>query len=651
MRFRLNLITLALAGVSSVAMAGGYSLQEANTDKVNTDKWACKRCTVEYGTRGSVGIAAGMVESNNERSANTFGAEDGAVGAVNSDLHYLAESGYQASLEARNLGMDNGEATLSAGHGDTWNVALEYGKLVWVDNANAQTEYLPVGDTLVKGDLTDVELKTERERYGMAFDFGGEMWQTFASFKREDKTGRQKASIYGGTPTNIAKPVDSSTDNWKAGVKLNGERWFTSLAYIGSKYDNNVGALNFGSFAGAYQDAPSNEAHQVLLNGQYSIGRTHLAGRFSTGEMTQDDDLLSINNGITGFDGKVETLDANFKVTSLVTNKLRLGASVDYSDRDNKSTVLTTQIALDPNSGNASEYVAYDTERTTYKVNGSYRIASGYRVDAGYDRKEVTRTGQDREDTTDDAVWGRFRVTAFDAWDIALKGEFSSRDGSSYSVTGNNNDLMRRYYLADRDRSEVELRVSHTPLDKLSVDFTGHYALDDYDKSDVGLTEAEDYGYDVTLAFQHTERFSTHLFVGQQWITSEQGGSVTGPAVWEATIEDDFLNAGLGFSYTGLLADKLVLGGDYVYADSNSDTVSGFSEYDDYYATSHNFNLYGDYALSTSMSLRLDYRYERYQDADYAVVEADTVADLITLGDLNSNYNAHMVMLSFNYKL
>ncbi|SDJ14726.1 decaheme-associated outer membrane protein, MtrB/PioB family [Ferrimonas sediminum] len=651
MRFRLNLITLALAGVSSVAMAGGYSLQEANTDKVNTDKWACKRCTVEYGARGSVGIAAGMVESSNERSANTFGAEDGAVGAVNSDLHYLAESGYQASLEARNLGMDNGEATLSAGHGDTWNVALEYGKLVWVDNANAQTEYLPVGDTLVKGELTDVELKTERERYGMAFDFGGEMWQTFASFKREDKTGRQKASIYGGTPTNIAKPVDSSTDNWKAGVKLNGERWFTSLAYIGSKYDNDVSALNFGSFAGAYQDAPSNEAHQVLLNGQYSIGRTHLAGRFSTGEMTQDDDLLSINNGITGFDGKVETLDANFKVTSLVTNKLRLGASVDYSDRDNKSTVLTTQVTVDPNSGNASEYVAYDTERTTYKVSGSYRIASGYRVDAGYDRKEVTRTGQDREDTTDDAVWGRFRVTAFDAWDIALKGGFSSRDGSSYSVTGNNNDLMRRYYLADRDRSEVELRVSHNPLDKLSVDFTGHYALDDYDKSEVGLTEAEDYGYDVTLAFQHTERFSTHLFVGQQWITSEQGGSVTGPAAWEATVEDEFLNAGLGFSYTGLLADKLVLGGDYVYADSNSDTVSGFSEYDDYYATSHNFNLYGDYALSTSMSLRLDYRYERYQDADYAVVEADTVADLITLGDLNSNYNAHMVMLSFNYKL
>ncbi|WP_417345451.1 MtrB/PioB family decaheme-associated outer membrane protein [Ferrimonas sp.] len=651
MRFRYNLITLALAGVSGMAMAGGYSIQEANLDKINTDKWSCKRCVVEYGAQGSVGVAAGAVDSDNERSANYFGAEDGAFGAFNSDLKYTSESGYGASLEARNLGMDNGEARLAAGHGDTWNVAVEYGKLVTVKNDHAQSNYSVVGNTWVAGDLQEQTLETERERYGAELSFGGEMWQTYANFRREDKTGLKEASIWGGTPTNVAKPVDSSTDTWEAGVKLQGEQWFTQLAYLASSYDNKVDVLNFGAVQGAYQDAPDNDAYQVMANGFYSFGRTQVSGRVSSGEMTQDQDLLVVNNGIAGFDGKIETLDANLKLTSMATNALRLTASVDYSERDNSSDILVTELALDPNSGDAAEYQAYDVDRTTYKLGASYRIARGYRVDLGYDRKEVTRSAQDREDTTDDAVWGRVRVTAFDAWDIALKGGFSSRDGTTYTVTGNNNDLMRRYNVADRDRSEVELRVSHTPLDRLTVDLSGYYALDDYDKSEVGLTEAEDYGFDATLAFQHTERFNTHLFFGKQWIFSEQSGSVSGPASWDAKVEDEFEHFGLGFTYSGLMAEKLVLGGDYVYADSNSDTTSGFSEYDGYFATSYNLNLYGTYAVNPALSLRLDYRFERYEDADYAAVEQDVVPNLITLGDLNSDYNAHMVMLSVNYKL
>ncbi|TKB58596.1 MtrB/PioB family decaheme-associated outer membrane protein [Ferrimonas aestuarii] len=654
MNFRLNLITLALAGVSGMAMAGGYSLQDANLDKVNTDKWNCKRCSVQTGANGTVGLAAGVIDSDNERSANAFGGEDGAVGAVNADLTYLSDAGYGASFTADNLGMDNGRAHVEAGHGDTWGVALDYGKLVHVNYANAESEYGFVGNTLVKGDLSKQSLQTERERYGAELSFGGEMWQTWANFKREDKTGKQAASFYGGTQShvNFAKPIDSTTDTWEAGVKVNGERWFTSLSYLASAYDNNLGAFNFDSAMGAYQDAPSNEAYQVIANGQYGFGRTNIAGRFATGEMTQDDSLLNYGNGISSFDGKVTTTDVDLKLTSLVTNKLRLTASFDYSDRDVGSSVFYTPgVEIDAASGNATEYTAYDTERTTYKVGASYRIASGYRVDGGYDRKEVTRSGQDREETTDDGVWARLRVTAFDKFDVAIKGGFNSRDGSSYQVQGSDNDLTRRYYLADRDRTEASIRISHNPTERLSVDLNGHYALDDYKDSEIGLTEAEDYSYDLTIGFAHTERFNTHLFVGQQWITSEQSGSVSGPATWDAVVEDDFFNAGFGFTYTGLMADKLVLGGDYVYADSESNTVSGFSEYDDYFATSHNLNLYGAYALSKQASLRLDYRFEGYEDADYAVIEAQQVNNLVTLGDLNSDYNAHMVMLSFNYQL
>ncbi|MBW3138456.1 MtrB/PioB family decaheme-associated outer membrane protein [Ferrimonas balearica] len=662
MNFRLNLITLALASFSGAAMAN-YGLANANLEKVDTTKWECKRCEPVNGYQGSVGVGGGAVITNDNHAANRFGGnEDGGVGELNADVRYNAESGYNASILTDRLGTGNGSANVSVGKAGVANAEFNYRTLTTWQEDNAFSQYVANGSELVNtGSLVQQDLKLERERYGFAFDVGGELWETYANFQREDKTGTKSRSVAGLSATNIVAPVDSTTDRWEAGAKLTGQNWFTGVSYIYSQYDNNLAtSLTLDNNAYALANDPSNEAYQVVLNGAYSLNRTHFAGRVVSGKMTQDDDTLKIG-GIAGFDGEVRTLDANFRVASSVTNRLRLTASYDHSDRDNRSTVLQGDaITVDGLSGDVEGVKLYDTTRNTYKVGASYRIASGYRLDGGYDRKDVERTEQDREKTNEDTLWARLRVTSLDNWDFGLKAGYSNRDGSKYDAnrgtSEEDNALLRRYYLADRERVETELRITHTPIDTLSIDFTGRYAEDDYSESEIGLTEAKDYGYDLGLNWAATEHLNLHAFGGQQWIESAQAGStvMNGTANWFADVEDEFIHAGLGFSYAGLMADKLVIGGDYLYADSTSDTVvsQGISmPYDDYYATSHSINFYGDYAFSEKMSARLDYMYERYQDSDYAEVGVSAVPGLTTLGYWGHNYNAHMVMVSFKYAL
>ncbi|MFC1520467.1 MtrB/PioB family decaheme-associated outer membrane protein, partial [Pseudomonadota bacterium] len=310
-------------------------------------------------------------------------------------------------------------------------------------------------------------------------------------------------------------------------------------------------------------------------------------------------------------------------------------------------------------SGSFKENVATDIERSSYKVNASYRISSGYRLQAGYDRKDVERTYSDREQTNEDNLWAKFSIRAIDNVNINVKASHSNRGGSEYLTneltSSEDNSLMRKYYLADRTRNDIELRVNHSPLDWLSIDFTGRYAIDDYDDTVIGLTESEDYGYDINVNLQLSKQLSAYGFAGQQWINSAQAGSQNYSAPdWYADIEDKFINMGAGVSYGGLMQDQLTLGADYLFSNSSSDTYvtsDGTTPYGDYYSYNHSASLYANYALSDDMALKLTYRYERYYDTDDAQISPNEVPGMVTLGELNHNYNAHQIMLNFSYLL
>ncbi|ACA84533.1 MtrB/PioB family decaheme-associated outer membrane protein [Shewanella woodyi] len=667
MMFKLNIITVSLLAMSGSVMAANFGVGQANTESVNMEKYQCKRCVSETGYSGKVTLLTGYNSPDDLHAGNALGtAEDGAIAAISGDLRYLNSTGYKASMQAHQLGLDNGFANLKVGKSGLYELELDYQAIKTYESGDARSQLWQNDGMLtpsVYPNQFDLALQREKSAIGLSYDEG--RYNTFVRYSQEEKTGTQSASLVAPLPTNFGLPVDSTTKQLDAGASLAGDNWLTELSYFGSYYSNNIQDLSLPYLSDVYSAAPDNQAHQVSLSGQYQLDRTVMSGRLVTGRMTQDDSLIQMSgNPLQSWDGEIETLDGRFAVTSMLSNRLRVGASVDHSKRDNKSSSWEfTQYSYNALSGAFKQNVPQDIERNTYKVNASYRLASGYRVQAGFDRKEVDRSYSEREQTDENNLWAKLNVTAFDKLNINVKASHGVRGGSEYQVneltSSEDNILMRKYYLADRTRNALELKFNHSPLSWVSIDLTGRYALDDYDATIIGLTESKDYGYDLNISLQLSKNLIAYGFAGQQWIDSIQAGSQSFSSPdWQADIQDEFINLGTGFSYSGLMEDKLTLGGDYLFSNSISDTylegsalVGSDLQYGDYFSYNHSVRMYADYALSPKMALKLSYQYERYYDTDGAQVGINTVPGLTTLGELNHDYNAHQVMLSFSYLL
>jgi MtrB/PioB family decaheme-associated outer membrane protein len=667
MRFKFNLITLSLLAISGAitgsAMAADFGVNKANTSTVNQQVFQCKRCPQVAGYTGTIGGNAAYIDSDDIHSGNAFGTDnDGANGSVDADLHYRNTAGYKAKFQAHQLGLDNGFAHLEAGKSGHYKLVADYQQLTRYQSGDARSQLWYKDGVLTPSEHTQIqELSLQRNKAGLGLSYGQDFYQAYVRYEHENKTGYQSSSIVTPRPVNFGLPVDANTDNLTAGLSLSGDSWTTNLNYFVSQYKNDVDALSLPYLYDVFAPAPDNQAHQISLSGQYQLNRTVMSGRLASGKMTQDDNLIQMSgNPLQNWDGEVDTLDGKLSVTSLLSNKLRLGGSVDYSKRDNKGSVWEfAQYEVNGISGAFKQNIPLDTERHGLKLNASYRLSSDYRLQAGYDRKEMERSYGDREQTNDDALWAKLNVRAMDDIKLTFKASLDNRGGSEYQTSeltsSETNPLLRKYYLADRKRTAFEAKFNHTPTSWLSVDMTARYAKDDYNETQLGLTESEDYGYDINLGLQLNAHLSGYAFAGQQWIDAAQAGSqgFSSPD-WFADVEDEFINLGAGFNYSGLLEDRLSLGGDYLFANSASNTLVTYdvtTPQGDYTSFNHSLKLHANYALSEEMALKLAYQYERYYDTDYAQIDVNTVPGLTTLGSLNHNYNAHQVMLSFSYQL
>ncbi|WP_351088317.1 MtrB/PioB family decaheme-associated outer membrane protein [Shewanella sp. S1-49-MNA-CIBAN-0167] len=667
MRFKFNLITLSLLAISGVitgsAMAADFGVNKANTSTVNQQVFQCKRCPQVAGYSGSIGVNAAYIDSDDIHSGNAFGTDnDGANGSVDADLNYRNSAGYKAKFQAHQLGLDNGFAHLEAGKSGHYKLVADYQQLTRYQSGDARSQLWYQDGVLTPSEHTQIqELSLQRNKAGLGLSYGQDFYQAYVRYEHEHKTGYQSSSIVTPRPVNFGLPVDANTDNLTAGLSLSGDSWTTDLNYFVSQYKNDIDALSLPYLYDVFAPAPDNQAHQLSLSGQYQFNRTVMSGRLASGKMTQDDNLIQMSaNPLQNWDGEVDTLDGKLSVTSLVSHKLRLGGSVDYAKRDNKGSVWEfAQYEVNGITGAFKQNIPLDTERRGLKLNASYRLSSDYRVQAGYDRKEMERSYGDREQTNDDALWAKLNVRAMDDIKLKFKASLDNRGGSEYQTSeltsSETNPLLRKYYLADRKRTAFEAKFNHAPTSWLSVDMTARYAKDDYNETQLGLSGSEDYGYDINLGLQLDAHLSGYAFAGQQWIESNQAGSqrFSSPD-WFADIEDEFINLGAGFNYSGLLEDRLSLGGDYLFANSASNTLVTYdvtTPQGDYDSFNHSLKLHANYALSEEMALKLAYQYERYYDTDNAQIDVNTVPGLTTLGNLNHNYNAHQVMLSFSYQL
>ncbi|QIR14123.1 MtrB/PioB family decaheme-associated outer membrane protein [Shewanella aestuarii] len=695
MKHKLNIITLALlANTSFAVMANGYGLANANTNSVKLDKWVCKGCVVETGTTGSVTVGVGYNSEDDIKSANAFKSANEFAGKLDANINYKGENGYQSKVDITDLGMDNARADINVGKLGTYNLNVNYRSIATYKSNTALTPYQGIGGNdltlpdnwvtagsssqmpMLYSSLNPFELSLERERAGLGFEYQAEsMFTGFVNYQREDKTGtKQTSGSFFNQSMMLAEPVDYTTDTLEAGIKLKGDNWFTSLNYNGSSFKNQNNQLSydnafnptFGAQTRGYMSLdPDNEAHTISLMGQYNDSVSVVSGRLMLGKMSQDQDFVTSGYGYQlpadSLDASVDLTGMNIKAVSRVNRKVRLNGSYDYNDRKNNTQVEEwTQISINDVTGKVAYNTPYDHTSHRAKLGADYRISHGLKLDAGYDFKRDERSYQDRETTDENTVWARIRVNNFDKWDMWFKGSYGQRDGSDYQASEwtskEQNQLLRKYYLADRNRSQIEARVSYVPMDALTIDFGARYALDDYKNTEIGLTESKDTSYDANVSYMFNDDVMLNAFYNHQTIDSAQSGSSNfTTATWQADIEDKVDVVGAGLSYNNLMDSRLQLGLDYTYSNSDSTTqvrqgITG--DYGDYFAKVHNLNAYALYKATEKMDLRFDYKMENYLDNDAANdIAPDGIWNVVGFGSNSHDYTAHMIMLSMSYKL
>ncbi|WP_028112406.1 MtrB/PioB family decaheme-associated outer membrane protein [Ferrimonas kyonanensis] len=662
MKFQLSILALALmqAGVAqSAGFNSGFNLKGANTDKVNTAKWQCKRCEAP-GAAGAMGVSAVWNELDDARAANDLGDDSELAAALQADAVYTGAT--RVKVQAHNLGMDTGSAQVSVSN-ERFGATVGYQSQLNVKADNAQSLYgLEGSDLVMLPSAQSTTLQAKREQWQLGSELKGQGWGAYVDYRLEEKTGQQASSTQlNRSPVNFARPIDSQTQRLNAGTEMNGDAWLASLHYQGSLFDNSNSSIDQSERGSLQALSPDNEAHQLIARGQYRFSGINVTGQLAKGWLYQDQDYVTLGgvpNGITHLNGKVQTTDARLNVSTKPAKGLKLRAKVTYRDRDNRTPErLFSSVDYDVLRGRTHQSVALDLEKTSYLVDARYRLSADWHLLGGYEHESVERNHSVREETDEDSLFAKLTFKGIDTLRIALKGELSSRDGSTYqaseTTSSEDNPLLRKYHLADRDRTRAELKISHQPMDSLALDLSYRYAKDDYDQSELGLTESTDHGYDLALSYRFNPQLSLSLYGGQQWIDSSQLGSQSfATADWQADVEDSFSHIGLGGHYTGLMQDQLTLGLDYDYSESDSDTsVTGKAPFGDYTAWGHRAQLFADYAISSNATLRAQYRYLRGYDSDYTQVAPQAIPGLVTLGQTHSNYQAHQLMLTLSYAL
>ena len=665
---------------------------------VDTSRWECEYCVFEEGFSGEVEAGVGYVSEDSYKFGEYNGLnEEGAFAIGNATARYRDKDANYLDLKLRNLGLDTRSADIEGGRQGKYRLFLDYRELAHYISDTAQTPYrgnstlqLPpgwvtagstAGMTDLNASLRGADLKTRRKRVGVGVAFiPASKWETAVSFHHEVRDGEKgTAGSFFFNSAQLVEPVDYVTDEVEASVAYTTRKWQSKLAYYGSFFNNKHQSLIWqnaynplvpGADAGQLALPPDNQFHQVLLSSGYQVSqRTRVSGDIAVGRMDQNEDLLAatINPNLavalpeTSAHAKVDTLTANLRVDSAVSEKLRLNASYRYNDRDNKTPSevwnwVTTDSFVSPSRTN----LPYSFTDITGKLGADYRLTRVAKLGGGYEYQKKERTNQEVNQTTEDTFWGRLSVRVRENVDLSVKIAHADRSTSHYNAVPETeppqNPLMRKFNMADRTRNTGGVHATFTPHERVSIGVGVELSKDDYSNSELGLTQSNEADFNADASVLLTDATSMHLFASWQQIKSEQAGSQTfSTPDWSAKNNDTFNSVGIGVKHQ-LIKDKLDVGADYVLSRSTGkidvETGAPDGKFPNLETELDSVKLYADYRLKENLTLHAAYWYEHYNSKDWMLdgVSPDTIPNVIAFGQESPDYNVHAVMMSLRYR-
>ncbi|MCG6871233.1 MAG: MtrB/PioB family decaheme-associated outer membrane protein, partial [Gammaproteobacteria bacterium] len=640
------------------------------------------------------------------------------------ELHFgFGEQGnYDLLIDYSQIPSFNSDSaqTIFNGAGST-NLTLPAG---WVGSSST------AGMTMLESSLRPVDIEQERKRLDAGIHkVLGPNWSFKVKYRHEEKEGTKTVGAVmgnsGGNPRAVIlpEPVDYTTEQVDAVLGYADKtKQFQVAYYLSSFRDHNdslawqnpynaIGGWDPSSgFASGGQGQlglpPDNEFHQVSLLGGYNLSdTTRVTADAAFGRMTQNDAFLpyTINPTLAAtvtqplpsdsLDGEINTTVVNLRATSRPSPMFRWKASYRYDDRDNQTPRRefvyiggdTTNQDTSATSGRRRYNEPYSYTQHQYRFDASFRADKRTDLTAGVEREDIDRTYTEREESSEDTFRVGLKRRFSDTFHGGVRYARAKRDGSTYHgdhpfLSGyseaytdtqpgmwENHPDLRKYYLADRTRDRATVFANFTPSMYWSLGFNANYLKDDYDASEMGLTQSDISNYTFDATFMPEDGTTFYAFFTHEDLGAKQDGrSFQGFAKlaqagdpnrdWMATHDDKTDSVGFGFKR--MLNAQWELGSDLLFANSDADVEmmvgSGLSAEALPTTTTRliSLGLHATYKPKKNVKVRFQYLYEDYQSEDWAYdgVDPDTLANVITLGEDTPNYTVNVFGISVSYR-
>lgn len=691
---------LALIMLSSTAMTiltADCLADEPAT--VDTSQWKCRYCEFESGLSGTLDLGAGYVSDDSFKFGEYNGLDKkGGYLIGNADLRYRGDNARYLNIDATNIGLDSRSLNISGGKQGSYDVSFTYRELPHFISDSAMTPLTGTGSnsltlpaTWVTGAATNtmpqlmnalhqVDLDTKRKRAGLAITLHpATSWHYAVDFHHESKQGTQgTAGTFFLNATQLVRPVDYETNEMNASASFTGRKLQARFIYTGSTFHDNNDALTwqnpytplFSATTGQLALPPDNQFHQLLATVGYQLSaRTRATADIAVGRMTQDQAFLpfTLNSTLNvsplpknSLNGKVNTTDANVRVSSMVTTNLQLNATYTYSDRDNRTPQADYAWVTTDSFVNApATNLPYSFTRSIWKLRADYQLDAGTHAAFGFDYDNHKRTFQETDTTKENTLWVKIGMQLGHGAELNFNAAHSHRDQSGYAavaaIIAPEISLLTRFYLANRDRENTGISIN-IPLGMHAIISAAvDYAGDDYPDSVLGLVKDKDLTYSGDAAIMLGKQTSMHVFVNREEIRSTQNGSQTfATPDWSGENTNIVNFAGAGIKHT-LSNKKFDIGVDYTMMQSRGSTVvdTGLpsSSFPDLTARRDSVRLHGTYHLKANLSLQGGYWYERYHSGNWmlAGITPDTISNVLAFGTLSPVYHVNVFTLSCRY--
>jgi len=530
--------------------------------------------------------------------------------------------------------------------------------------------------------LTPVEVRRDWDVLKLGIDIRPDSrWEVRSNYVRRERNGRDRSSgSFLFNATELARPVGYTTDDLEFAVAYAADTWHGSVSYHGSYFENDNASHSWdnpftgqpGADAGEAAAAPDNQSHQLVFAGALRLpGKTVLNGQLAIGSLSQDESLLPYTSNasistlplpVTSANADADTLNVNVRAVSSPWRKVTLEAELRFNEYDNRKPINVFDYVITDSvpAGTSATSIAYDYERTELKLRGEYRASRRLKVHLGFDTRRFNRNFQERSRTTTDRLWMRVRHRLGDGADVDVDLFTEERRGSSYEVLENpaaeQNPLMRKYNLSDRDRVGIRIKGSVYPAERWDFGWEFEYGEDDYEASAIGISSSRYVGVGADVNWLIARQGSLFATIHTEHVEADQASSQSFSLPdWSATTQDEFDSASIGFDHRSLFGPvgfRFEYGWSRSRGRTNNETNGLAGRFPDLKSLRETVRLGLEYPLDDGWTIGLDYLYENVVSDDWALdgVGPATVPKLLSLGAQPYNYDVNVIYLSVRFE-